>query len=120
MRQRGNEMSARHAQCAREAPYNAYDSIAPHHTAADAPIPSKRTMPVAGRAGDVSPVPVGASGGAEARARALRPRAPERRGAQRHCARSGGKPVLLETPVTWVGFSPNPSHAKPSQPKPSQ
>ena len=50
-------------------------------------------MPVAGRAGDVSPVPVGASGGAEARARAPRPRAPERRGAQRHCARSGGKPA---------------------------
>ena len=29
-------------------------------------------------------------------------------------------PVLLGTPVTWVGFSPNPSHSKPSQPKPSQ
>ena len=48
-------------------------------------------MPVAGGGGDISPVPVGAYGGADARARAPRPRALERRGAQRHCVRSGGK-----------------------------
>ena len=57
-------------------------------------------MPVAGRGGDVSPVPVGAFGRAKVRARAPRACALERRGTQRHCTRSGGKPAGQATAST--------------------